>query len=216
MPPDERRAAIVEATLPLVLRDGPSVSTRQIAEAAGVAEGTIFRVFPDKDALMRAVLERGFDPRDAMAALAAVDRSLPLRERLVTVVEIVQERLRGAFGLLGALGLHRSPRPPEGWDAHRRDEANEAFRAAIADVVAGDGESLRVPPAEFAHALRLLTFSATHPLICEGRPMTAEAIVDVLLVGMAARTNPTPGSPTPDADPAGTPVASHHARTIEV
>ncbi|WP_253258605.1 TetR/AcrR family transcriptional regulator [Pseudonocardia sp. N23] len=210
MAPDDRRAAIVAATLPLVLRDGPAVSTRQIAEAAGVAEGTIFRVFPDKDALMRAVLDKGFDPQATLDALAAVDRALPLRARLVATVAVLQDRLRGAFGLIGALGLQQPPEPTED---HKRshEQMNDAFRAAIADIVGHDAGGLRVPAAEFARVLRLLTFSATHPRISDGLPMTPDAIVDVVLDGMRA-----PRPHTPDDAPAGAPAADHHARTIEV
>ena len=58
LPPDARRAAIVEAILPLVQEQGAALSTRQIAEAAGIAEGTIFRAFADKDALFDAVIVR--------------------------------------------------------------------------------------------------------------------------------------------------------------
>jgi len=54
LPPDERRSMIVAATLPLLLEHGDRVTTKQIAEAAGIAEGTIFRVFADKDALIAA------------------------------------------------------------------------------------------------------------------------------------------------------------------
>ena len=39
--PEDRRAALVEVTLPLVLEHGRAVTTAQIAEAAGVAQGTI-------------------------------------------------------------------------------------------------------------------------------------------------------------------------------
>ena len=73
MPPAERREALINATLPLVLWHGPGVTTRQIAEAADVAEGTIFRVFEGKEALIRAVTERAFDPAPALAEIAAID-----------------------------------------------------------------------------------------------------------------------------------------------
>src|SRR3954470_108552 len=87
MPPSERRADIVAATLPLLLAHGTSVTTRQIAEAAGIAEGTIFRVFPDKDSLIAAVFEAALDTASVDAALAAIDTCLPLDERLVAAVE---------------------------------------------------------------------------------------------------------------------------------
>ena len=198
MPPDERRAAIVDATLPLVLRDGASVSTRQIAEAAGIAEGTIFRVFPDKDALMRAVLAKAFDPNPTLRELADVDLGQPLRDRLRDVVGVVQRRLTGVFVLIDALGLQKPPEPDENSPA--ADDMNNAFRAAIADVVGPDADQLRVPADEFAHVLRLLTFSGSHPRIADGRPLTADQIVGILLDGLGART----------------PADRHHDRTIEV
>ena len=62
MAPDERRRAIVDAVVPLLLQHGDDVTTKQIAEAAGIAEGTIFRVFPDKAALLMAVAEETIEP----------------------------------------------------------------------------------------------------------------------------------------------------------
>lgn len=180
--PEARRRALVEATLPLVLRHGAAVSTRQIALAAGVAEGTIFSVFPHKEALMRAVTAAALDPTSTLRELGDVDRSLPLRARLVAGVEILQTRLTGVFGLLDALGMHRPPDVEKG-DHPAPSTMNGAFRAAVADLVGPDAATLRVPPEEFAHVLRLLVFSGTHPRICDGSPLTAEQIVTVVLDG---------------------------------
>jgi len=46
--PDARRASIIAATLPVLRMRGREVTMSQIALAAGVSEGTLFRVFPDK------------------------------------------------------------------------------------------------------------------------------------------------------------------------
>ena len=77
--PDDRRAALIDATLPLLCEHGMAVSTRQIADAAGVAEGTIFRAFPDKTSLIVATVLRGTDPAGGVAAIRAIDPAADLR-----------------------------------------------------------------------------------------------------------------------------------------
>ena len=105
LPPSERRAEIVAATLPLLLVHGASVTTRQIAEAAGIAEGTIFRVFPDKESLIEAVVESAFDTKTVDAALAAIDPDLPLEPRLVAAVDILRRRFADILQLRTAVEM---------------------------------------------------------------------------------------------------------------
>jgi AcrR family transcriptional regulator len=210
LPPQERREALINATLPLVLWHGPGVTTRQIAEAADVAEGTIFRVFADKEALIRAVVERAMDPSGTLRDLDGIDRGLPLRAKLETAVTIMQSRLQGVFALIDALGWQGPPGGRDGRhpddrhpgcdraahvrrqvhderpvdDRHRHQQMNDQFREALVDVIADDRVLLRVPASELAAALRLLVFSATHPRISDGNPLTPRQIVGIVLDGL--------------------------------
>jgi AcrR family transcriptional regulator len=179
MAPDDRRRALVTATLPLLLEHGRSVTTKQIADAAGVAEGTIFRVFDSKDDLVTAALEDALDLAPFIAQLHGIDRDLPLAPMLLEVVELFQRRFERVFTLMTRMGMVGPP----------RDRAHmEAERERVAAIVTGLAEphrdQLRVPPAQLMHMVRLLTFSGTHPHISDGHPLTAEEIVDTVLHGV--------------------------------
>src|SRR6478752_6941343 len=102
LPPDQRRDALVAATLPLLLEHGRAVTTRQIARAAGVAEGTIFRVFDSKDDLIEAAVEQGLDIEPFLDDLESIDRDQDLRGRLLDLAERLQVRFSGIFALMTA------------------------------------------------------------------------------------------------------------------
>ena len=180
MPPDERKRAIVEAVLPLLLEHGKDTTTRQIAAAAGIAEGTIFRVFASKDEIFEEALALAFDPQGFIADLASVDVGLPLRERLLVLTDLLQKRFLKIFPLMTAMAMAK---PPE----RHRDRALHEWRDHMLDLMVGllepDADQFRLPLDDVVRTLRLLTFSGSHPHISDQRLMTPDEIVDVVLYG---------------------------------
>ncbi|HEY0640201.1 MAG TPA: TetR/AcrR family transcriptional regulator [Pseudonocardiaceae bacterium] len=195
MAPDERREMLVAATLPLVARHGLKVTTKQIAEAAGVAEGTIFRVFPDKDALVRAAVHKALDVSPMLAELSVVDLGLELRDRLVVVTGILQRRFVAVFDLMIAVGMHGPARTADEHRAAARSQ-HAAVIEEIGRILEPDGDRLRCPVPEVVRVLRLLTFSGSHPLISDGRLLSAEEIADVVLYGTTRDHGGTRGNGT--------------------
>jgi AcrR family transcriptional regulator len=174
LPTEERRSTIVAASLPLFLEQGAGVTTREIAQAAGIAEGTIFRVFPDKTALLDAVIEAALDPTPADAAIERIDPELPFEGRLVAAVEILRKRVLYLFRVfLAASGTTRGARP---------ERSHEL--PALTAIFATEAEHLSQPPAEAARVLRGLTFACVHPSFGTDDPITSEEIVAVLLDGI--------------------------------
>jgi AcrR family transcriptional regulator len=177
LPPDERRAAIVAATLPLLAKHGTHVTTREIAAAAGVAEGTIFRVFADKDALIDAAVESALDPAPVEAALAGIDLDLPFEQRLTIAVEILQVRIAEIWQLLSALGR----------SAPAKQKLRQRDIAQLVVLFEPERARLRHEPRVAARLLRGLVLAMSHPALVAGEPMPPAEIVSALLDGI--RTN---------------------------
>lgn len=135
----DTRSALIRATTELVAEVGyHDATTRVIAERAGVAEGSIYRHFPDKRALfLAAVLEGQRTVTDWMAGLPARAGSRP-------VVDVLTD----AFAQLSR--LRESIVPLELAMAAVPGLQRHLGAAALADAVEGLGG----PPHHLAEYLR--------------------------------------------------------------
>jgi AcrR family transcriptional regulator len=193
LPPDERRAAIIDAAIPLLRQSGRRVTTREIADAAGIAEGTIFRVFDTKDDLIHAVIEHVLDVSETVDAILAIDGLLPLPEKVRHCVTILATRLKSVFEIM--MALH--PRGPDSQKADQpgttkpknhahgpNDQRQAQLLNAIATLFEPDVTRLTCSPHRAASLLRILAFSGAHPMIAGNEHLTADEITDVLLHGI--------------------------------
>lgn len=200
LPPAERRAAIIAAAGPLLRSRGHDVTTREIARAAGIAEGTVFRAFPTKQAVIDAVVADACDQSGTIERIRAVDAAAPLEDRVRACARILGDRLTAMIDLMIALRMNRPPAgraddqhpPVRGTDhasRHRRHRERQGeLLTAVTDLLRPDAAHLTCSPERAAHLLRLLTFSGTHRMINDGDPLTPDEVADVVLHGILRRT----------------------------
>jgi AcrR family transcriptional regulator len=156
MSPEARREMILQAAVPLVIEYGAAVTTSQIARAAGIAEGTVFRAFADKDELLGACVAEAIRPERTVAEIAAISLDQPLADRLTEAVAAMSAHLGRMGTLIGALhasGAGMRPAPPAGEDGCAppdRRTATAPTRDAVAELFEPERECLRLPPAQLA------------------------------------------------------------------
>ena len=177
--PDDRRDAILDAVVPLLREKGRDVPTRELADAAGVAEGTLFRAFGDKEKLITAAVERIFDPTPLWASLRGIDIALPLEPKLHAVLTRMHEHFRAVVSAVISLGLRERPaHGPEHRERHIADEAR--LVAILEELLAPDEHELAVPVATVAEYVRITAFASS-------MPMRESGLDDDVLAGLIAR-----------------------------
>lgn len=193
LPPDERRRAIVAAAVPLLLDQGPSVTTRQIAEAAGIAEGTLFRAFPSKADLLAQAIREAVAPGVLLDAIAAAPAGASLDAHAAHLVAVVREHAARSRRLMAA--AHRLAGEPSPTADHATAETHDHHRESGERIVAALAASLEPYAAELTET----------PLACAGvlvalamgslfapDPTTPDAIARVLLHGVAVPDHERP------------------------
>lgn len=177
LPLADRREMIIEAVIPLLLAHGRDVTSRQIAEAAGIAEGTVFRAFGDKETLLRAAAERYFDAETVRRGLRAIDPDDTVEVKLAEIIRLMQARFAGAMKVLPVLDGVRPPSTGDHAELHRIMER----------VFEPDRERLTVAPSRIIHLVRLVAFASAIPDIATAdTPFTVDELAALITNGVLA------------------------------
>ena len=170
---------IIAATLPLLVEHGEMVTTHDIAAAAGIAEGTIFRVFPSKEALIEAVIDHALDVGAVERAIAGIDTGLPLEETVTPVVTLLPQRVVDIWRLMSSVGTR--------FHDHARRPVVDS--QALVALLGAHRRTLRVEPVEAARILRAFTLAMTHPMLVS-EPVSAADVARQYLYGVAGTGGP--------------------------
>ena len=164
----ERLRRVLDAADQVLASEGPEAfTTTRIAQAAGVPVGSVYRYFPDKQAIVEALaVSYWSDFEDLVAGVAETDERDPLDDPSSAILETLAAgfRARPGFRALWYGGLRTEEvrdatrptrtaiaRSVERVLAVHRPDAPAADRAAVARMVvlAGDGllrEAFRIDP----------------------------------------------------------------------
>jgi AcrR family transcriptional regulator len=178
--PDDRKAAIIDACIPLLLEHGAGVTTRQIADASGVAEGTLFRAFGDKDTLIRAAVESFLDPEPIRRSLSYIDPELSLEQKVNDILFHLRTRFIGTIRIMSAIGT----RP----ELHGRDYRQELVDV-ITEALEAEAPRLRVPPAQAAYIIRIVAFAASFDTAGDNYHLETTDIANFIVFGIGNGLN---------------------------
>ena len=188
LPPDDRRREIIEAVIPLLLEKGSALSTREIADAAGVAEGTVFSVFPDKASVIIEAVKVTVDSDSTRLALAGISEDAPFELQLEMAAELLMERgerIGILVGVLRTMDPSGTGRPP---GAKRLiSESHASILTALTDLFERHQRWLRVDPGRAAVMFWGLAFANAHALMTGNERLEPGEIATMVLHGIASR-----------------------------
>jgi AcrR family transcriptional regulator len=99
----ERLRRVLDAADEVLAADGAnSFTTTRVAEVADVSIGSVYRFFPDKEAIVEALAVRYWsDFEDLVAGVAEADEADPLGDPIAAVVDVLVAGFRARPGFLG-------------------------------------------------------------------------------------------------------------------
>lgn len=181
---EERRKAILEAVVPLLIENGTRVTTAQMAQAACIAEGTIFRVFPDKLSLLHEAVKSSFDPEPQLRSLEAIDDQADLAERVHRAAQILQGRFERVHTLVSVARSLKVGKGRHGDAFRAAREANRVLVAALTELFAGAEDELTVSPDKAAALLNGVMFAQHFPFSAEKDRLSTQEVATILLEGI--------------------------------
>jgi AcrR family transcriptional regulator len=189
------RQALIEAALELVSeKDVDSLSLREVARRVGVSHAAPYRHFADKEALLAAVAQEGFQmlhhTLEIVLHKAPLDPLKRLQEIGVTYVDFALEHSSHYRLMFGAYGATSAQQNPELAQA-----ATQAFMVLVNCVETGqqagvirvdDSKQLALAAWALTHGLAMLLMDGQIP-ITTSQPVAplSDFITQVLVEGMA-------------------------------
>ncbi|WP_084707560.1 TetR/AcrR family transcriptional regulator [Aestuariimicrobium kwangyangense] len=201
LPAEERRTAIVEVARPLFMEQGAQLTTRQVAEAAGIAEGTLFRVFPTKHELMCAVIDDVVDPTRVISAIGALHPS-SLAEAVHDVLGVLNENVRTTSAFFAALhsSAGETPAPPRHLPPPQNAHWARISRVtgAIASLLSPFADDLTVSTSKAAGLVHTMALATMHPFLSVSRFEDIDEVTELMLHGFARPDTGRPEAARPD------------------
>ncbi|MGW3668688.1 TetR/AcrR family transcriptional regulator [Streptomyces sp. NPDC005141] len=171
------RARLLDVATEVFTTRGVGVPTEEIARAAGVGVGTLFRHFPTKEALLEAVMVRRLEAIAAQTAQLAAETEPP--EAFFACFRLVIEQSAGKNEFTRALASADV-------DAHTAlRESSEAIQAQLAVLLDGAQQAGAVrPELGLPELIALLAGTSTAMEQLGADPAARQRIFDVVFDGL--------------------------------
>ncbi|WP_431676523.1 TetR/AcrR family transcriptional regulator [Kitasatospora sp. KL5] len=171
------RAKLLDAATEVFTTRGVGVPTEEIARAAGVGVGTLFRHFPTKEALLEAVMVRRLETITARTAQLAAEAEPA--EAFFACFRLVVEQSAGKNEFVRALAA-------AGVDVHASlQESTTAMRTQLADLLSGAQQTGAVrPDLGLPELLALLVGTGATMEQLPADPSARERIYEVVFDGL--------------------------------